>query len=199
MHSTLKRDKPPSFGFTLAELLISLAILGLIATFTIPKVLSSTQNSANVAKVKEAAATLAAAYQQAKLDGSINSNSDVSDLSPYLNYLAWDTSGTLIDHVQGSTSQACNTTYPCAKLANGTTILFNAPSQFGGTATTNMLNFFVDPEPGYSGTTNPVRAVQMVLYYDGFITSRAFARPNSYTSLGGPYGPGSFDPPWFSW
>lgn len=31
-------------GFTLAELLISLAILGVIATFTIPKILSSQQN-----------------------------------------------------------------------------------------------------------------------------------------------------------
>lgn len=46
-------------AFTLAELLIALAILGVIATFTIPKVLTANQNGTFKAIGKETAAMLA--------------------------------------------------------------------------------------------------------------------------------------------
>ncbi len=46
------------FGFTLAELLIALLILGEIATFTIPKILSAQQNGSKKAVIKETIATL---------------------------------------------------------------------------------------------------------------------------------------------
>ena len=41
-------------GFTLAELLISLGILGLIATFTIPKIVGAAGDSKYNAAAKEA-------------------------------------------------------------------------------------------------------------------------------------------------
>jgi prepilin-type N-terminal cleavage/methylation domain-containing protein len=51
-------------GFTLVELLISMAILGEIAAFTIPKVLSTQQNSQKKLVFRETLATLAGlAYQ----------------------------------------------------------------------------------------------------------------------------------------
>ena len=46
------------FGFTLSELLIALAILGLIATFTIPKLVDSIQTQGRDAVIKETIATL---------------------------------------------------------------------------------------------------------------------------------------------
>ncbi len=47
----LKPEKPFK-GFTLAELLMALAILGVIATFTIPKILGAQQSSSSNAKAK---------------------------------------------------------------------------------------------------------------------------------------------------
>ena len=62
------RNKNSQLAFTLAELLIALAILGVIATFTIPKILDSGSNSQWNAIGKEAAAMVSGAYQSYKLD-----------------------------------------------------------------------------------------------------------------------------------
>lgn len=50
-------------GFTLAELLIALTILGLIATFTIPKILVSQQKQTYNVAEKEAIASVSSACQ----------------------------------------------------------------------------------------------------------------------------------------
>ena len=53
-------------GFTLSELLVSLAVLGLIAAFAIPKVLTSVGNSSFVANAKEAISTISNAFDSKK-------------------------------------------------------------------------------------------------------------------------------------
>ncbi len=54
-------------GFTLAELLIALALLGVIAAFTIPKVIQASGNKEAVAKVREAVATMEQAWYGVKM------------------------------------------------------------------------------------------------------------------------------------
>lgn len=56
-------------GFTLAELLIALAILGEIATFTIPKILASSQQQQKKAVFKETIATFSELAYMAHLQG----------------------------------------------------------------------------------------------------------------------------------
>jgi len=58
-------------GFTLAELLISLALLGLIAAFTIPRILNATGSAQNIAKVKDALSTLEQAWYSVKMQNQI--------------------------------------------------------------------------------------------------------------------------------
>ena len=97
-----------SRGFTLSELLIALVILGLIATFTIPKVLSSQQDTQFNARAKEFAGFLSEARQVLVSDGSLNGATMTQDVMNLLNYVKVETTG-LVDAWYNSTTRDCAT------------------------------------------------------------------------------------------
>ena len=57
---------PRQLGFTLAEVLIALAILGVIAAYTIPNVITSSNNEGFNSKAKEAMGMISDAYLRYK-------------------------------------------------------------------------------------------------------------------------------------
>jgi len=192
-------------GFTLAELLISLVILGEIATFTIPKLLTSQQNNQSNAIAKEAAGTLSTALMQYKFLNTLSSSTSCSDLTPYLNYLKIDTS-TIIDSEAGGTSLDCSTAgTACFRLHNGA-MLWNGTTNvdFGGTSSLNAIYFLVDPDGKYSGTTNgPGKSLKIYLYTSGRVATWASINNSTVTHEWGNYyttnPDATRDPTWFSW
>jgi len=195
------RQRDAATGFTLAELLISLAILGVIATFTIPKILSTQQNSQYNATAKEAVSAVAGAYTLYKQNYTLSSSTTFGDLTPYLNYVKLDSSGALIDDLYTHSTADCDTGsfHYCLRLHNGATLMYFYDN-FGGTGTTNGIFFNVDPDGMVTdGTTNgPGKAIQFWLYYNGRISSSAQIVANTCSSSGC-HSPGSVDPPWFQW
>jgi prepilin-type N-terminal cleavage/methylation domain-containing protein len=103
-------------GFTLAELLIALMILGVISTFAIPKIITTQQMMANNAKAKEVIATISGAYQAAQSNGIITGSSKATDLLPYMNYLSIDTSSQIDWPVGTSGPATCSGTDKCLNL-----------------------------------------------------------------------------------
>lgn len=186
-------------GFTLSELLISLALLGVIATFTIPKVLVAQQNASYKAKAKEAAATITAAYDAYRLNnGPVGAGVGIQDLTPYMNFLQVDTSSN-VDDIFGFGSWSCGPTAPCLKFHNGGILRYDTAS-FGGQTTLNAVYVHFDPDGVYGGTTNgPGKSVSFFLYYDGRITDEGNLRPGTTNSVGGFSANPSLVPPWFSW
>jgi prepilin-type N-terminal cleavage/methylation domain-containing protein len=186
-------------GFTLAELLIALALLGVVATFTIPKVLQSQQDQSYKAKAKEAAGSIAAAYSILKQNNLLTSNTRPVDLTPYLNYTSVDTS-TSIDWVQTAGSLSCTATEPCYKLHNGGTLRF-MDVYFSGTGTTNAIYFDFDPDGVNSGSTSgPGKSVEFVLYYTGRLTTYGAHTDNTVSSAGTRVNAiPAYDPSWFGW
>lgn len=189
--------KTHKIGFTLAELLISLAILAEIATFTIPKVLTSQRISAHNASAHEAASIVAAAYQQHLISGSLTTNTYGTDLTQYLNYVSVNTSATIDDRPNGGGSLTCSGTAPCLILHNGA-ILQPENNYFGGTATTNYVAWTFDPDGTYTGNAD---SQKFYLYYNGRIVDRNSVTNNSRTS-GNPSGINACancNASWFTW
>jgi prepilin-type N-terminal cleavage/methylation domain-containing protein len=193
--------KNRAIGFTLAELLIALAILGVIATFTIPKIISAQQNGANNSKAKEAAALMTSALKLYSLSNTITSNTSIQDLTPYMNYTQLDSTGT-IDDVYQSGSIACNSwgSGRCIRLHNGAFILYWTGDTFNGTSSLNGVPFLFDPDGVYSGTTNgPGKSVMFFLYANGRIKDYGNIDTGTTYSGGTETRNAAGVPPWFSW
>jgi prepilin-type N-terminal cleavage/methylation domain-containing protein len=201
-----------SFGFTLVELLIALTILGIIATFTIPKVLAAQQDTKYKAIAKEAAGSLSAAFIAYQKSNTVDGNTSLSDLTPYLNYIKINTSGA-VDMIYGvAGSNPCSASSPCYVLANGAVIRDpyqkttpGTGNRFGSKAITNYIYFDVDPNGVLDNTTitnGPGKAMDFDLYPNGRIVDAGACQPGDTTYIGGTaynaWCPGQ-SPPWFSW
>jgi len=198
----LMPQKKPN-GFTLAELLISLAILAEIAAFTIPKIVLAQQNNTYNAAGKEAAAILANAYQLYRANGNtISSSTKGSAFTSYINYVSVDTSSSFDDVYNYTGGMACSASEPCYRLHSGG--MFMVPNvSYGGSASTNVVEFFFDPDgrvtSGVQTATGPGKSIRLFLYYNGRVTSWGGTATGSCSSawLWDPCT--SCDPPWFSW
>ncbi len=96
-------------GFTLAELLIALALLGVIAAFTIPKVLQSSGSQEAQAKVREAVATLESAYYNKQIQGTLDTSA-TANATPLTDLYA---------NLIGSLNTVANAPDDVAAAANG--------------------------------------------------------------------------------
>jgi prepilin-type N-terminal cleavage/methylation domain-containing protein len=146
-------------GFTLAELLISLAILGVIATFTIPKILGAAGNGQNTAIAKEAASMISGSMSTYQLNSSLAAATTAGALTQYMNYVAIDTttSTTMVP--------ACSATTQCMKLHNGGILQYGTTNSFGA-GTTPSIVFNLDPDGAGSATT-----ATFVQFINGRITT----------------------------
>ncbi len=181
-------------GFTLAELLISLAILGVIATFTIPKILTAQQNEQKRATAKEIASLVGAAYEQYRLSNPVTASTRINEITPYMNYVKTDAASTVDDN--SGNAYVCGTGgKACLALHSGAFLMYNPTTSFSATNTTNMVYFWVDPD----GQRNSAPSQFFYLTYPGRVVSSGDITVDHACS-GETHTPGSRpNASWFSW
>jgi prepilin-type N-terminal cleavage/methylation domain-containing protein len=157
-------------GFTLAELLIALTILGVIATFTIPKVLNSSATGSNKAVAKEVAAMISEAFTARVLSTPVAAANGPATFTTNMNFVRVDTDDALTNSVS-ETALTCSTAEPCMILHNGAYLQYDAAQTFTGTASTNFIEFNVDPD----GVGTSAGTAKFVLYANGRLTTRGNA------------------------
>lgn len=189
-------------GFTLAELLIALTILGVIATFTIPKIISNQQNNKFNALSKEAAGTLTAAYANFKLNSQTTTTMYPGDLFASINYVKLDSSSTIDGEQTQGSSTCASPGAPCIKLHNGAMIMaWDVCGHFGGNGTTNAVWYQIDPDGVVTdGTTNgPGKSLVFALYHSGRLATYGTIASNTASQSCTMSADATKDPPWFSW
>ncbi len=93
MNSGFRETEKKNFGFTLAEVLITLAIIGIVAALTVPTLIQKYQKQVAVTRLKKAYSIISQALQLSQIDnGSVNTWDNTLDghqffekyLKPYL-------------------------------------------------------------------------------------------------------------------
>jgi prepilin-type N-terminal cleavage/methylation domain-containing protein len=182
-------------GFTLAELLIALAILGVIATFTIPKVLTAQQNQQKIAASKEVIAMLSGVYQQYTSANGYSASTSMNAMTPYMNYASVLTTGQMDDTWTNNNVKDCSSGFTCLKLHNGGTLFFDNGVNFAGTGGSNGIRVYFDPD-SVRLTTPESKSLLIILFYNGKIST--WAQTGAFTDSKGMSGVGG-DPVWFNW
>ncbi len=187
-------------GFTLAELLICLAIIAEIATFTIPKILTAQQNGKFNALAKEAMGSISQAFQLYTTQNAITASTYPEEfLSPYLGYVSIDTTGS-IDNSPGASGATltCNSANSkCYRLAGGS-ILRATSCAFGGTTSQYAARVTFDPDGVVTSTQD---SLVFYVYATGRITTKANVDDNTLGggTCGATWPSPTADPSWFSW
>jgi prepilin-type N-terminal cleavage/methylation domain-containing protein len=191
-------------AFTLAEVLIVMAILGIVATFTVPKVLYSSNNATWNAKAKEAAAAISEAYTLLRMEKGVSASTKATDILAYINSVGPYT-GT-INAEPSFTSMSCTGEHTCIQLHNGAVILVNNTNTFNGTTPNHAVWFYVDPDGKYTdgGTSTPENGlVRYGLYSNGGLrTMGVLQNPTIGANGSAVYNHGPIpqrEPTWFSW
>ena len=104
--SYIKSSIGKIFGFTLAEVLITLAIVGVVAAITIPSLLNKTNDRETVAQLQKVYSALASA-----------TNSIIAEEGP-INTWNWDESGFMMDAVVDDYKRYMNFSKSCAFNVN---------------------------------------------------------------------------------
>lgn len=176
--------------------------MGLIATFTIPKVVTVAQNSDYKTRVQMAAALMVGAYNRYQVDNVVTGTFKAVNLTPYLNYTQFINDSSLTVDGKQNTVQTwtCDGVHPCVRLANGSVISF-FQGQIDSVGTSNAIIFIVDPDGKVTDgtTTGPGRAVELYMYVTNGRVADVASIDNP-THCGIDYIPRTTQlPPWFSW
>ena len=130
-------------GFTLSELLVSLAVLGLIAAFAIPKVLTAVGESSARAIGNEMVGMISEAYQaeRAANNGNISRGTTSQMLVDRMNY-----STVITTTANGATTGV--------QMQNGAQLGYAAADTFADGAI-GVMGFWIDPD-GAGAASTPV-------------------------------------------
>ena len=171
-------------GFTLTELLVGLGILGLIAAFAVPKVLTASGAALANAKVHKAAQAVVNGYEKWKQNNGDSLGMTGADIMTFVNYTSVITDGRVVDIHPLTGDFTCSVTLtttwplggPCYQMPDGSMVFFMGHTGVAFTANdASPLYFGVDPDAIESGANTQANngiGTAFFLYKNGRLRER---------------------------
>ena len=208
-------------AFSLAEILITLAIMGVLTAFTVPMFVQNASNTNSTTNVvgrqaqmlRDTAFMVVNAYERYKsINGIVTTSVTPGALTPYMNYIKVSTTGFIdafaaSNGTVGNGSFACAASTPCYYLPNGATLMLWNDAPFPNTTPLSAIVFSFDPDGVFSGlgaSAGSSKSLDIFLYYDGTVRTRDTLKSNTCVNVAGimngacPMGvTGIYDPTWF--
>lgn len=186
-------------GFTLTELLVGLGILGLIAAFAVPKILTASAATTANAKVHKAAQAVVNGYEKWTQENGKTPNTSVQNVMSMVQHNGQITDGRVVDWAPNSSlDQISCVAYVgnvaqalCYLMPDSSIILF--VNHFGGSSgtdlnfsnsgTTNALYFAVDPDgkDGPQDKSATTVSTLFLLSYNGRLRERGRLKNSTYS------------------
>jgi prepilin-type N-terminal cleavage/methylation domain-containing protein len=186
-------------GFTLAELLVVLTVLSIISTFSVSKLLISTQFHQYKAMAKEFAGNLSEAYQKATLETTLNASTTLQTIMKHMNYVSVQTTGNL-DDSPGWAYMDCNWDGgQCMTLQNGAKLYYKPLMEFGGTGENNGMWVMIDPDAKADGY---IKAATFFVTFKGRVLEVSDIQGPGISSNQDCWGGACYyvaTPDWFKW
>jgi prepilin-type N-terminal cleavage/methylation domain-containing protein len=172
-------------GFTMSELLIGLGILGLIAAFSVPKLLNVSNAALANAKVHKAAQAVVNGLERWTQENGRSASTTPADIMSVVQHNGLITDGRTVDWVptegtdfQCSLTASLGDRYQglCYQMPDGAVLYFIALdyNTFGGNAA-NALYFGVDPDgitTDDDSNANTSNATAFLVYRNGRLRDR---------------------------
>jgi prepilin-type N-terminal cleavage/methylation domain-containing protein len=173
-------------GITLAEVMVTIAIMGIMAAMTVPKFLTTngTVQTSNYSKgANEFAVAIAAAYQiYVMKNGPVTAFGTVAgDLMQYVNYVTTLPGTSQIDQITGSGAQACNSSVgdQCYVMHNGAVVYTSTYWVLCDTTRNSYVYYVYDPDGVYGNSTTGIsKSVVFDLHADGHVVSSDYRYGN---------------------
>lgn len=186
-------------GFTLTELLVGLGILGLIAAFAVPKVLTASGAALANAKVHKAAQAVANGLEKWTEQNGKSANTSVQNVMSMVQhngqitdgrFVDWHANSVAYDKMKCVASIGSLTDALCYQMPDASIVLFVNHFGGGGTdltfanaGTTNGIYFGVDPD-GRDGPQDKSAtgvSTAFVLSFNGRLRERGHLKNNTHS------------------
>jgi len=140
-------------AFSLAELLVVLAVIGFVAMLVTPKVTVAFDRHTRTAIVKDLTMSVAQAYGVLSVKEGMTAATTFGDIARYMNIANMKTTGS-IDSYPGGPAVSCSGSYSCYQMASGSIIAVDNAHTFSEEIPNASLRFIIDTDGDMqAGTT----------------------------------------------
>lgn len=163
-------------GFTLSEALVSIALLGVLASMLVPALTTNVGKEKLMGVSKQTATEIGRAYaiySKNQFPTEDTTSAEIMENVGYVRKIKDDSHSVQLDGIEGNTEAAtytCSEETPCLLLQNGGLLMYRPDATFGATLSNAAMRFLLDPDG-----SGPHTGIVFLLYFRGRVSTQTLS------------------------